>query len=980
MGKKAKLILKGISEESGQPFKREIRTLDEVRESGQYTLVGYNVSEEEGLPPAEYDDCNYCFIEALLSVTRNSSTLGIISKETIGQTITISNREDGGTNIYNRSWSKGKNNEEWTPWLMMLRGDISVVAPTNDLNEKVSVVAESLRTEKERAKNAEKGLQEAIDAEAANAKDAHNSIMSDITEQSNRITQTNINLHKCGTARFDRIEENVVEINKGEIGIENPHVVYYKPKNIFVAVDNSGKYWDRWDGMGAYISGETIRKDKLYLYGDEIFIYNSGKFINAQNNELNKGIGCLENKFSLKNGKVHSSLDDNFSAEFNASEEVYFIVNTEDGSYCPVELRGTKKDGTFSLLKSGLSNTLYKLKLDSAYKALGVAVNPISDTDATFKLITNNRKDIINLRNRYNLIAYISNQKKPSFETISSGGTKITLPEGCNLRIYNNNAEVLCTYAITNADTFEIPAFYKLVINTETGELSIKLMTEGNLGDVVLFTSQSIGIVDGLLTPYYYEWKQMGYIKQVSVQDAMSDNTDNIEVVDGGIKIYKGFSLIVGDVRYPIACGENYIINTLDDTDGTRVSRSYVYIDTSVLSPSEANYLNGENAKNIFKVSKSLEKDATRYILFATFYYQTASGGLIDVYKGRKGVDNSNGVINLYKNIKPLYEQLRFRSDFTALFFSDIHASVKNMERIVELSANWPADTILNGGDTVERFNGDGLAWFYTIVNKSKIDVLSAVGNHDAWSANWVWAPKSDVYNAVIAPAIEKVNNIVKPDGEELYYYKDYNNKVRVIVLETTLVITATSSTSPYWDEAQNTWMKNVLEDARINNLSVICLAHAPFEKSDGVIDSSITFNSWTGYKEDIVDGKVTIQHDNLSVVDAALANVDNFINNGGKFICWLAGHTHLDYFVQSKYHPKQVMFVTSSANYEKGKDYALTSDESSANFDCMNYISADITRGWLKILRIGKNIDGFMRKKKVLVWDYVNNKLIANY
>ena len=162
MGNKAKLILKGISEENGQPFKREIRTLDEVRESGQYTLIGYNVSEEEGLPPAEYDDCNYCFIEALLSVTRNSSTSGYVQKETIGQTITISNREDGGTNIYNRSWSKGKNDEEWTPWLMMLRGDIAVVAPSNDLNEKVSVVAESLRTEKERAENAEKGLKEVL--------------------------------------------------------------------------------------------------------------------------------------------------------------------------------------------------------------------------------------------------------------------------------------------------------------------------------------------------------------------------------------------------------------------------------------------------------------------------------------------------------------------------------------------------------------------------------------------------------------------------------------------------------------------------------------------------------------------------------------------------------------------------------------------------------------------------------------------------
>ena len=243
MGKKTKLILKGILEENGQPFKREIRTLDEVRESGQYTLVGYNVSEDEGLPPAEYDDCNYCFIEALLSVTRNSSSSGYVQKETIGQTITISNREDGGTNIYNRSWSMGKNNEEWTPWLMIATGNMQLIAQNNDVVKAFTEVSENLDATLERIEKAE-----------------------------DSISKNNEKVLEYATVRFDRIEENVTIINAGEADSVK-EVVYYKPSNIFVAADSSGAYWDTWSGRDAYMRDNAIYENKLYICGNQSYIW-----------------------------------------------------------------------------------------------------------------------------------------------------------------------------------------------------------------------------------------------------------------------------------------------------------------------------------------------------------------------------------------------------------------------------------------------------------------------------------------------------------------------------------------------------------------------------------------------------------------------------------------------------------------------------------------------------------------------------------
>lgn len=159
-----KLMLKGISQENGTAFKREIRTLDEVRESGIYLLVGNDVGENKGLPPAEYCNCKQCYFEALLEVSRNSSLNGKTDKETIGQKLTITNSSDGSTNTYYRSWSAQHNSAKWTPWLMSVSGDITIVAPTNDYNERLSVLSTNIAAEKSRAESEEEALKNNIES------------------------------------------------------------------------------------------------------------------------------------------------------------------------------------------------------------------------------------------------------------------------------------------------------------------------------------------------------------------------------------------------------------------------------------------------------------------------------------------------------------------------------------------------------------------------------------------------------------------------------------------------------------------------------------------------------------------------------------------------------------------------------------------------------------------------------------------------
>lgn len=585
------------------------------------------------------------------------------------------------------------------------------------------------------------------------------------------------------------------------------------------------------------------------------------------------------------------------------------------------------------------------------------------------------------LDNRSQIVTYFSSASKPTFNFLEDNSVVVTLPSaGGSLRLYDRKDNTIKGITILQDErVFTIPLYSALIVDVTEGKLKIIDLTDSEIQSndtYILLFNKSVGIGEGLFSAYFNKFIEQR--NTWSIQDSYSNYDNNISVEHGAITIRNGFSLVNGIGRYGIKCTNDYIIKSLDDVNGTRVTRTFVYIDTFILGATT--YLDGENAKNVFVIKSTQEANSSgRYLLFATFYYQTPCGGMIDVY--RNSINGS--VLNLYKNKIQERNQCKFRSDFNCLLFSDIHASTSNLQRIVELANNWGSnyiDVILNGGDTASNQVTDGYDWYNQLVDKSSIDVLAAAGNHDEWiNENWNWAESSIVYNAIVAPIVSKVDGLVQPTNAategKLYYYKDYG-KVRVIVLEPT----SYGTTIPYWDSAQNVWMQSILEDARVNGLAVICMAHPPFAKEDGKIDESITFNSWAGYRIDVVDDKTSMQHDPLAVVDEALTNIDSFINNGGKFICWIAGHTHLDYFVQSMSHPKQVMFVTASANYARSKDCEPSSDKSSPMYDCMTYIGIDLDKSWLKILRVGRNLDGFLREKNVLVYDLNNHRVITNW
>ena len=256
--KKSKLTLKGIDESTGIPFIKEIHSLDEVKTSGTYIVIARNAtSEENGFPKihSKTDSCFCCEANLVVNCCYNDDESQ--SSNTYGQELTISDKENNNTGTYKRTVGPAGCSE----WLMVATGSIKLVAQNNDIVKAYNEVSANLNAALERIDKAEDTVSK-----------SHNTVL------------------ESATVRFDRIEENEATINAGEIDSTPTAIVYYKPANKFVAADSSGAYWDSWSNMEAYMSGSSIRKDKLYLCNGEAYIVISNILMPISDTQILSGI------------------------------------------------------------------------------------------------------------------------------------------------------------------------------------------------------------------------------------------------------------------------------------------------------------------------------------------------------------------------------------------------------------------------------------------------------------------------------------------------------------------------------------------------------------------------------------------------------------------------------------------------------------------------------------------------------------------
>ena len=446
-----------------------------------------------------------------------------------------------------------------------------------------------------------------------------------------------------------------------------------------------------------------------------------------------------------------------------------------------------------------------------------------------------------------------------------------------------------------------------------------------------------------------------------SIENALSGTLNNITIDGNTLTIGKaGFSLFSLGIRTAFEGTEDLIF-----TSDAGTVRKSLYLNPKYISSGEL--VNFTEHSDVFV---EVIDGTYNGILFAEWYLGIiVNAGLVSSILNKTKIDKANAEIDKIKNedINTDIENVFSNSDFNALFFSDIHGSVKNLSRILKSAKSYKdrLNCILNGGDTVQYFNPAGLEWYNEQVQDFSIPVITAAGNHDAWTKDWTFDTNENIYSLITSKVKENVPSIVQPDNSSgifaNYYYYD-TDKVRVIVLLSMMY----QNNQPYFDDNQKNWLISVLADAKTNNKAIIIMNHCPLNPSDAEeIECSWTSKqTWkTGY-----------MHMNDTIPEC----VDNFIKEGGTFICYLCGHTHRDFVLQSIRYPNQVCFVTMSARYEYVEDGWRSQNENNDDFDSYNYIGVDLKNSVIKIKRIGTNINAWMQRRNTLCWDFKKHKLIS--
>lgn len=310
------------------------------------------------------------------------------------------------------------------------------------------------------------------------------------------------------------------------------------------------------------------------------------------------------------------------------------------------------------------------------------------------------------------------------------------------------------------------------------------------------------------------------------------------------------------------------------------------------------------------------------------------------------------------------------------LWFTDLHNDIVSFRRIRAWYSHYKNyfDDILSTGDQQDTYFTDSFNWW----SEEEADsVLQLVGNHDAWISNamyengefegkivrsygrksqfWILSQK-DIYNKFFLPFIDTWG-VIQPDNAAengcCYYYKDYGN-LRLIVLDCKHY-----GTIDDYDESQksmqNKWLKMVLDDACNKNLPVIVASHYP-PANTIPIKCSYTYKKATGQYSDRLN-------------KAAYSLVSSFIDNGGEFVCWLAGHVHDDYLAVLEADERQMLVLCATANsYRNKRAIRMIGTKAQDSFNC---ISIDTIHKQIYMVKVGADTNEDGERKRIVRYNY---------
>lgn len=286
--------------------------------------------------------------------------------------------------------------------------------------------------------------------------------------------------------------------------------------------------------------------------------------------------------------------------------------------------------------------------------------------------------------------------------------------------------------------------------------------------------------------------------------------------------------------------------------------------------------------------------------------------------------------------------------------FSDIHTYTEQWKRLVEFmddnSTYLPF--AIHTGDYCGSYQYNYVDLYAEAKPRSGY-ILNVVGNHDWRLDNEEMAEQSATYAKLFN---DTTGWGVTFGAEEnaMYYYKDFSGSgIRLVVID-----------QYYWTQTESDWLDTVLAGARTADLSVVTAAHT---QTGPITQVDCTF------------GRI----DDFSSVEVATSqfatNIMAFVSAGGTHICHICGHWHHDEFGRDSNGILNIVVETAASNASDTWRDTLRV-RGLRSFDCFNVMSINAENGTIGICRIGNNTDHYGRNKNGLVYDYVHDKLLANY
>jgi hypothetical protein len=106
---------------------------------------------------------------------------------------------------------------------------------------------------------------------------------------------------------------------------------------------------------------------------------------------------------------------------------------------------------------------------------------------------------------------------------------------------------------------------------------------------------------------------------------------------------------------------------------------------------------------------------------------------------------------------------------------------------------------------------------------------------------------------------------------------------------------------------------------------------------------------------------------------------VAQFISAGGKFICYLVGHEHTDYILNSSDYPNQIAICIDASSVSQCNIYSeLDRKYGNHTQDLMNLTIFDTSTQTIKIIRVGCDSDNYLRSRKMMSIRYDSREIIA--